>query len=149
MALHFSPRSSLFPPRLQNAVWFCRCPRRGLAESLVRPWLLKIFVKNGPSVLPCDVPPATRQGAVGDDHRCRWPRGYGGYKWGAPRQFYLCYYLPAVNGTFRNSKGDLKIPHSKLAEYRRSRLYRSRRTVNRSYGEVLYGNNLFIGPMID
>nr|CAD1822739.1 unnamed protein product [Ananas comosus var. bracteatus] len=40
MALHFSPRSPLLPPRLQNTVWFCRCPRRGLAEPLVQPSLL-------------------------------------------------------------------------------------------------------------
>nr|CAD1821578.1 unnamed protein product [Ananas comosus var. bracteatus] len=62
--------------RTEDEVWFCRCLRHGLAEPLVRSWLLRFPTnffaasEGGPcSSVTC--PPATRQGAVGN--------GYGRY----------------------------------------------------------------------
>ncbi|KAI9086850.1 hypothetical protein K1719_031173 [Acacia pycnantha] len=51
---------------------------------------------------------------------------------------------PETEPTFRYSddmaaKGIEKIPHLRPGEYKRSRLPRNRRTVNRSYGRVLSG----------
>ncbi|CAA3005933.1 60S ribosomal L34 [Olea europaea subsp. europaea] len=48
-------------------------------------------------------------------------------------------FLGAVAISNENAIAILQIPHSRPAEYKRSRLSRNRRTTNRAYGGVLSG----------